>query len=110
MLAIKDFYTPKDKFISSGKGLRSGRILACLIDSEQAIKSLFTAVLLHVEVNAFGRKLQSLINVDASRQVVGLAVWKTCILGGTDDALVKSFFSSILTPLLVLNEILRKMR
>lgn len=78
---------------------RGDMVLTCLIDGEQAVKSLFIAMLLHVGVNALAVTLYSLIDVDAGGCVVGTAFWKTGILDRTLNALGESFLPSDLTPL-----------
>lgn len=85
-------YSPKER-------TKKCWVLARFIAGEQAVKSLFAAVSLHVGVNALGVMLYSLINVDTGGQVVGVALWETRMVGGTCDILVESFLSSSLTPL-----------
>ena len=74
-------------------------VLTCLIYGKQAVKSLFTAVILHVRVSALAVTLYSLIDVDAGGCVVGIAFWKTGILDRTLKTLSESFLPSDLTPL-----------
>ena len=85
--------------IVSSETSRSDMVLTFLIDGEQAVKSLFTAMLLHARVNALAVTLYSLIDVDAGGCMVGTAFWKTGILDHTLDTLSESVLPSDLTPL-----------
>ena len=95
----KGFLRDLNTIIVSLEISRSDMVLTCLIYGKQVVKSLFTAVLLHVRVNALAVMLYSLIDVDVGGCVVGVIFWKTGMLDRTLKTLGESSLLSGLTSL-----------